>query len=112
MDPVLVGVDLRPAVAWRCRSLVRRLDPQLPRPVWLLQIGGVLNSLGNGIVLPFLVIYLHDVRGFGLGTAGLVVAVVAAAQLTAGVFAGPRSTGSARASRWARASCCRASASG
>ena len=60
---------------------LRRLDPQLPRDVWLLQLGGVANSFGNGIVLPFLVIYLHDVRGFGLGTAGLVVGVSAAAQL-------------------------------
>ena len=24
------------------------------------------NSLGNGIVIPFLVIYLHDVRGIGV----------------------------------------------
>ena len=68
---------------------LRRLDPQLPRDVWLLQLGGVVNSFGNGIVLPFLVIYLHDVRGFGLGTAGLVVGVSAAAQLAAGIFAGP-----------------------
>src|SRR5579871_2097475 len=68
---------------------LRRLDPQLPRDVWLLQAGGVINSFGNGVVLPFLVIYLHDVRGFGLGTAGLVVGVSAAAQLTAGIFAGP-----------------------
>src|SRR5437764_13478456 len=68
---------------------LRSLDPQLPRDVWLLQLGGVANSFGNGIVLPFLVIYLHDVRGFGLGTAGLVVAVSAAAQLTAGLLAGP-----------------------
>src|SRR5215467_4947224 len=70
-------------------GMLRRLDPQLPRQVWLLQIGGVANSFGNGIVLPFLVIYLHDVRGFGLGTAGLVVGVSAAAQLLAGIFAGP-----------------------
>ena len=34
------------------------------------------NSLGNGIVIPFLVIYLHDVRGIGLGTSGAVVAVL------------------------------------
>jgi MFS family permease len=33
----------------------------------------VANSLGNGIVIPFLIIYLHDVRHFGLGTSGLVV---------------------------------------
>ncbi len=32
------------------------------------------NSLGNGIVIPFLIIYLHDVRHIGLGTSGLVVA--------------------------------------
>src|SRR4029077_12752828 len=44
---------------------------------------------GNGVVLPFLVIYLHDVRGFSLGVAGLVVAMSAAAQLTAGLVAGP-----------------------
>jgi MFS family permease len=68
---------------------LRSLDPQLPREVWLLQLGGVMNSFGNGLVLPFLVIYLHDVRGFGLGTSGLVVAVSAAAQLTAGLVAGP-----------------------
>jgi MFS family permease len=64
-------------------------DPQLPRDVWLLQIGGVLNSFGNGVVLPFLVIYLHNVRGFGLGISGLIVSMSAAAQLCAGVLAGP-----------------------
>src|SRR4051812_7951706 len=67
---------------------LRSLDPQLPRDVWLLQLGGVANSFGNGVVLPFLVIYLHDVRGFGLGVAGLVVSVSAAALLTAGLVAG------------------------
>src|SRR3954447_16407061 len=68
---------------------LRSFDPQLPREVWLLQLGGVMNSFGNGMILPFLVIYLHDVRGFRLVVAGLVVAVSAAAQLTAGLVAGP-----------------------
>jgi MFS family permease len=68
---------------------LRELDPRLPREVWLLQLGGVMNSFGNGIVLPFLVIYLHDVRGFGLGISGLVISVSAAAQLSAGLVAGP-----------------------
>jgi MFS family permease len=36
----------------------------------------VANSLGNGIVIPFIVIYLHDVRHIGLGTSGVVVAVL------------------------------------
>ena len=71
------------------RAWLRAFDPRLPREVWLLQLGGVMNSFGNGIVLPFLVIYLHDVRGFGLGVAGLVMAVSAATQLTAGLLAGP-----------------------
>jgi MFS family permease len=70
-------------------SWLRRFDPQLPREVWLLQLGGVMNSFGNGVVLPFLVIYLHDVRHFGLGVAGLVLATSAAAQLAAGLLAGP-----------------------
>lgn len=68
---------------------LRSFDPQLPREVWLLQLGGVMNSFGNGVILPFLVIYLHDVRGFSLGVSGLVVSVSAGAQLTAGLVAGP-----------------------
>jgi MFS family permease len=84
-DCSLGGMRANPRVRrWR-----RAFDPQLPRDVWLLQLGGVLNSFGNGIVLPFLVIYLHDVRGFGLGVSGLIVAMSAAAQLSAGVLAGP-----------------------
>ena len=70
-------------------AYLRSLNPRLPLPVWLLQIGGLTNSFGNGLALPFLVIYLHNVRGFSLGTAGLVVAVSSFAQLVAGVVAGP-----------------------
>jgi MFS family permease len=55
-------------------SYVRSLNPQLPRDVWILQIGGLANAFGNGIVLPFLIIYLHNVRGIPLGIAGLVAA--------------------------------------
>ena len=66
----------------------RSVAPQVPRAVWLLQIGGLLNFFGNGIVFPFLVIYLHDVRGFSLTTAGLVVAASSAAQLVAGIGVG------------------------
>jgi MFS family permease len=71
------------------RGYLRSLDPQLPRDVWLLQIGGVANSFGNGVVFPFLAIYLHNVRGFGIATAGIAIAISSAAQLIAGIAMGP-----------------------
>ena len=62
-------------------AYLRSLNPDLPRPVWLLQAGGLANWLGQGIAYPFLVIYLHNVRGMPLGTAGLVLASSAAVSL-------------------------------
>ena len=52
-------------------TYLRSLDPMLPRQVWLVEAGGVVNSLGNGIVFPFIVIYLHNVRGISFAAAGL-----------------------------------------
>jgi predicted MFS family arabinose efflux permease len=60
----------------------------LPRQVWLAQAGGVVNSLGNGIVFPFIVIYLHNVRGISFAEAGLALSVGAVAALAAGFGAG------------------------
>ena len=60
----------------------------LPRQVWLVQAGGVVNSLGNGIVFPFIVIYLHNVRGIAFAEAGLALSVGAVAALAAGFGAG------------------------
>ena len=70
------------------RSYVRSLDPHLPRDVWFLQLGGLLNAFGNGIVVPFLIIYLHNVRGVSLGAAGAVAAVNSAGALVSGFVAG------------------------
>ena len=70
------------------RAYLRSLNPELPRPVWILQVGGLTNAFGNGIVLPFLIIYLHNVRGIPLGLAGLVAAVNSAAALVSGFVAG------------------------
>jgi MFS family permease len=70
------------------RAYVRSLNPQLPRDVWILQIGGLLNAFGNGIVIPFLIIYLHNVRGVSLGAAGAVAAVNSAGALASGFVAG------------------------
>jgi MFS family permease len=69
-------------------TYVRSLDPELPRPVWLTQLGGVVNAFGNGIVLPFLIIYLHNVRGISFAAAGLALSAGAVAALVAGITAG------------------------
>ncbi len=64
------------------------LNPRLPRTVQLLQVGGLANAFGNGLVVPFLLIYLHNERGIGLGVAGLVLATNAGVSLVAGPIAG------------------------
>jgi MFS family permease len=46
----------------------------LSRPVLILQAGNALNYFGYGLVLPFEIIYLHQIRGFPTSTAGLVLA--------------------------------------
>jgi len=70
-------------------AYLRRLDPHLPRAVWLVQSGGVVNSLGNGIVVPFIVIYLHNVRGISFAESGAALAVGGVAALLVGLAAGP-----------------------
>jgi MFS family permease len=70
------------------RNYLRSLHPQLPRDVWILQIGGLTNAFGNGIVLPFLIIYLHNVRGIPLGIAGLVAAFNSVCGFLSGFVAG------------------------
>jgi MFS family permease len=66
------------------RGLVRTYFPPLPRAVLTLQAGGLVNSFGNGMVIPFMFIYLHNVRGIGLGVAGLIVATHAVLSIVAG----------------------------
>src|ERR1051326_390028 len=68
---------------------LRGLDPALSRPVWILEIGTLVNFFGSGIAYPFLLIYLHNVRGFGLATAGLVAATIGAVGVVAGPVVGP-----------------------
>jgi MFS family permease len=70
------------------RAYLRSLDPRLPRDVYVLQAGGLLNAFGNGVVLPFLIIYLHNVRGISLGLAGLAAASQSATALASGFLAG------------------------
>ena len=70
------------------RTYLKSLDPRLPRDVYVLQAGGLVNSFGNGIVLPFLIIYLHNVRGIPLGLAGLAAALQSVSALGSGFVAG------------------------
>jgi len=70
------------------RAYLRSLNPQLPRDVWILQAGGLANMFGNGVIGPFLIIYLHNVRGISLGLAGLIVAANAGAALLSGFVGG------------------------
>lgn len=67
---------------------VRTLVPRLPSAVWILELGALTNSLGTGFVLPFSVIYFHNIRGFSFGEAAAVVAVISALGIITGPLAG------------------------
>ncbi|MDH5280994.1 MAG: MFS transporter, partial [Thermoleophilia bacterium] len=69
-------------------GLLRTYFPPLPRSVATLQVGGLVNAFGNGIVLPFMFIYLHNVRGISLAVAGLIVAAHALFSIVAGPIFG------------------------
>ncbi|CUR58090.1 putative membrane protein [metagenome] len=56
-----------------------------PEGRWLLSTVAV-QTLGRGLTLPFTVIYLHEVRGFSLDLAGMLVAFIAVVAL---VVTGP-----------------------
>jgi MFS family permease len=58
--------------------------------VTTLQVGGLVNAFGNGVVLPFVFIYLHNVRGIALGPVGLIVATNAVVSMVAGPIFGSR----------------------
>jgi MFS family permease len=54
---------------------------RLPRDARVLLGGVAFDALGTGLVLPFLVVYLHDVRGLALATVGVLAAVPAVVAL-------------------------------
>ncbi|MGZ4291155.1 MAG: MFS transporter [Gaiellaceae bacterium] len=70
----------------RVIAFLRDCRPSLPRAVWIIQAGNVVNFFGFGLVLPFELIYLHDRRGFALPTSGLIVSTVMAVNV---LCAGP-----------------------
>jgi MFS family permease len=58
----------------RLSHLIAGWRTGLSRPVLILQAGNALNYFGYGLILPFEIIYLHQIRGFSTSTAGLVLA--------------------------------------
>ena len=73
---------LRISAAWL-------VTPGLPRYAWLLQAGVILNFFGNGLVAPYLILYLHAERGLALPVASLAVASGGILATTSGLLAGP-----------------------
>ena len=57
--------------------------------MYVLQTGILLNAFGNGAANPFLLLYLHQVRGIPLAVAGLASAAAAATALAASLLSGP-----------------------
>lgn len=74
-----------PQVQIRLRDIAR----DLPARVWILHAGMAVHTVGSGFIAPFLVIYLHDVRGLPLETAGLAVGAHFAVAIVFGLVAGP-----------------------
>ena len=70
------------------RRALGLFDPGLSRQVWVLQVGVLINFLGNGMVAPFLVIYLHFGRGIPFGLAASAVALGGITAVTSGLLAG------------------------
>jgi MFS family permease len=62
----------------RVSNLIAGWRTGLPRPVLILQAGNALNYFGYGLIVPFEIIYLHQIRGFSASTAGLVLAATMA----------------------------------
>jgi len=70
------------------RRLISTFDPGLPRAVWILQLGVLINFFGNGLVAPFLVIYLHFGRGIPVGIAAAAISFGGFTAVTSGLLAG------------------------
>ncbi|MEA2506772.1 MAG: hypothetical protein QOH48_1390 [Actinomycetota bacterium] len=62
--------------------------PNMPRRVWILFAADLVSFVGNGLVIPFLIVYLHHVRHLTLPTAGLALSTVAITGFIGTVIAG------------------------
>jgi MFS family permease len=60
----------------------------VPGPLRIFLAASFVSNLGSGLTLPFLLIYLHDVRHIGLGISGLLIATTAVLALPVAPAAG------------------------
>jgi len=67
---------------------VRGLVPRLGRGAWVVLAADLLSAVGTGMTLPFLLVYLHTVRGLSLPVAGAAAASGAAASLAGNPLGG------------------------
>jgi MFS family permease len=70
------------------RSALRALLPPIGRRAWLVVAANGLSLVGSGLTMPFLIVYLHDVRGIGLAAAGTALGAIGVATLVATPSAG------------------------
>jgi MFS family permease len=76
-------MDVVPTRAPNNRPSLSSFWHDLPREARLLLSTVVVDALGSGFVLPFAVVYLHEVRSLPLETVGVVLAVPALVALVA-----------------------------
>nr|WSZ99937.1 AMP-binding protein [Streptomyces sp. NBC_00857] len=62
----------------------------------------LISAVGTGLVQPFLVLYLTQVRGLSVGTATAIISVIAAAALVGGPLAGRLAAAPEHAEGWSR----------
>ena len=62
--------------------------PRLPRNAWTVLAGDALSSVGTGLTLPFLIVYLHRARGIALEPAVLALSALALAGFAGNPIAG------------------------
>ena len=54
----------------------RGIIPKLPRQAWTILGGDAVSAFGNGLVLPFLILYFNQVRGIRLEIAALAISMI------------------------------------
>lgn len=69
-------------------QVITSVPPQLPKKAWLLQLGVLINFFGNGLVAPFLLIYLHYGRHIPIALAGSAIALGGVTAISSGLAVG------------------------